>query len=47
MECEVEATLQVDGKVGVDYPWYSFLVTKPDTERIRNTLDILVPGRGE
>jgi hypothetical protein len=53
MEREVEATAQADGKVVVDYPWYSFLATKPDTQRIRSTLmDALssltpAPSRGE
>jgi len=38
VEREVEATAQADGEVVVDYPWYSFLATKPDTERIRSIL---------
>jgi hypothetical protein len=38
VESEIEATAQLGGKVVVDYPWYSFLATKPDTQRIRTTL---------
>jgi len=53
IEREVEATAQADGQVTINYPWYSFLATKPDTQRIRSilqdTLGILTqaPDRSE
>jgi len=53
IEREVEATAQADGQVTINYPWYSFLATKPDTQRIRSilqdTLSILTqaPDRSE
>lgn len=34
----VTATTNENGEVTVDYPWYSFLATKPNTETIRNTM---------
>ncbi len=51
MEREVAARAEADGEISIDYPWYSFLATKPDRTRIQNflrdTMDILVlvPGR--
>lgn len=51
LERTVTARAQANGTVEIDYPWYRFLSTTPDNERINSllltTLDILVlvPGR--
>jgi len=42
LEREVEARVQAGGEVKIHYPWYSFLATKPDTERIRNIFNLLI-----
>jgi hypothetical protein len=53
LEREVEATAQVNGEVVVNYPWYSFFATKPDTQRIRVALVdsrnsiVVAPDRAE
>jgi hypothetical protein len=37
----VRATAAGGGEVAIDYPWYSFLASKPDTEAIRTTVAAL------
>ena len=39
----VSATTAASGQVSIDYPWYSFLASTPDTETIRTTLSSLQP----
>jgi hypothetical protein len=34
MEREVQASIDNEGSVTIDYPWYSFLASKPATEKI-------------
>jgi hypothetical protein len=41
VEREVEATAQAGGEVEVDYPWYSFLASKPDTAAIKNIFSLV------
>lgn len=38
MEREVQAWTKADGSVEIDYPWYRFLSSTPDTEAIKSTL---------
>lgn len=51
VERNVTARTQANGTVEIEYPWYRFLATTPDSDRItsilQDTLDILVvvPGR--
>ena len=45
MEREVRAESNAAGEVEIDYPWYSFLATKPDTNIATGILNSLT-GRG-
>lgn len=41
LEREVRATMAPAGEVSIDYPWYSFLASKPDTSVIKSLFDRL------
>ena len=42
VEREIQATMNNEGKVEMNYPWYSFFSTRPDDDEITNTLSELL-----
>lgn len=51
VERDVRATMSNQGEVEVNYPWYSFLTSRPDDENMRETLSAIfslnAEGSGE
>jgi hypothetical protein len=47
VEKSVRATMNNEGRVEMNYPWYSFLATRPDDDQITNTLSAIFNFKAE